>query len=229
MMLDHVLNGICQLLVCRQASPRWKTFGTQLGLSIVSMHVADTHVVVDHVDRPPTGAEARYTALQDDGIVQDRPPASPHKDSHVGARQPLDPVPIEVHDSSGICPSGEGRSLRQMSASKRRRVPDQSAPDQTAPDHLASGVSRGRAGDRLDRDPDAARVAFGLRLRQARKERGLSQDELARRTELHPTAIGRFERGAREPRLTTILRLARGLEVPPSALMEDPSWPENAE
>jgi transcriptional regulator with XRE-family HTH domain len=91
----------------------------------------------------------------------------------------------------------------------------------------SSGAGQGRAGDRLDRDPDAARIAFGLRLRQVRTERGLSQDELAHRTDLHPTAIARFERGAREPRLTTILRLARGLEVPSSALMDELPWPES--
>ncbi|MFI5005223.1 MAG: helix-turn-helix domain-containing protein [Solirubrobacterales bacterium] len=97
----------------------------------------------------------------------------------------------------------------------------QSAPDQ-------SGAGHRRASDYLDGDPDAARIAFGLRLRQVRTERGLSQDELAHRTNLHPTAIGRFERGAREPRLTTILRLARGLKVPCGVLMDELRWPENA-
>ncbi len=228
-MLDHVLNGICQLFVCRQASPRWKTFGTQLGLAIVPMHVADTHVVVDHVDRPPTGAQARYAALQDDGIVHDRPPASPDKDSHVGARQLLDPVPIEVHDSSGICPSGEGRRLcRQMSAPKHGRVSDQRVHNYRVGNRLAPGVERGPE-SHLDQDPISARTAFGLRLRQVRTERGLSQEELAYRTNLHTTAVGRFERGVREPRLTTILRLARGLGVPPGALLDDLRWPENEE
>lgn len=104
---------------------------------------------------------------------------------------------------------------------------DQSAPGQS--DSLASSVERLQSGSYLDKDPGAARIAFGLRLRQVRTERGLSQDVLARRTDLHTTAIARFERGAREPRLTTILRLARGLEVPPSALMDELRWPENTE
>lgn len=64
-------------------------------------------------------------------------------------------------------------------------------------------------------------VAFGQRLRQVRKEHGVSQRVLARRTDLHETAIARFERGAREPRLATILRLAKGLGVQPGALTND--------
>jgi DNA-binding XRE family transcriptional regulator len=119
--------------------------------------------------------------------------------------------------------------------SEKRTIPDQRAPgqfgDQSAIDqsvHPASSLERHRTGSYLDHDPGAARIAFGLRLRQVRTECGISQDVLARRTDLHTTAIGRFERGAREPRLTTILRLARGLEVPPSALMDELRWPENA-
>jgi DNA-binding XRE family transcriptional regulator len=229
-MLDHVPNGVCQLFVCRQADPRWKTLGTQLGLSIVSMHVAATHVIVDHVDRPPTGAEVRYAALQDDGVMQDRSPARPHQDAHIGARQRLDPVPIEIHDSSGICPSGEGRRLcRQMSALEHGRVTDQSVHNQRVRNHPASGGEHRQPESYLDQDPSAARIAFGLRLRRVRMERGLTQEELAYRTNLHTTAVGRFERGVREPRLTTILRLARGLEVLPSALLDDLRWPETGE
>lgn len=66
-----------------------------------------------------------------------------------------------------------------------------------------------------------ARVAFGRRMRDLRKARGISQDDLAYRTGVHPTAIGRMERGRREPRLTTILRVARGLDVRPGALLDD--------
>lgn len=68
---------------------------------------------------------------------------------------------------------------------------------------------------------DATTVAFGLRLRKLRAERGISQDALAERTGIHPTAMGRLERGAREPRLGTILRLARGLGVHPGRLLEE--------
>jgi transcriptional regulator with XRE-family HTH domain len=65
----------------------------------------------------------------------------------------------------------------------------------------------------------SARVAFGRRLRELRKERGISQDSLSDRTGIHATAIGRMERGLREPRLTTILCFAYGLGVEPGALL----------
>lgn len=69
-------------------------------------------------------------------------------------------------------------------------------------------------------DPRAASLAFGRRVRQLRRDRGLSQDGLARVTDLHATMIGRLERGAREPRLSTILRVAEGLAVEPGVLID---------
>jgi ribosome-binding protein aMBF1 (putative translation factor) len=113
--------------------------------------------------------------------------------------------------------------------SERGRVAGQNIHNQLVRDDLASDVERRQPGIYLDQDPGIARIAFGLRLRQVRTERGLSQEELAQRTNLHTTVIGRFERGAREPRLTTILRLARGLEVASSVLMDELRWPESTE
>ncbi len=72
----------------------------------------------------------------------------------------------------------------------------------------------------VERQEDAS-VPFGQRLREVRRERGISQDQLALRTGIHPTAIGRLERGAREPRLSTILRVARGLDVQPGMLLDE--------
>jgi transcriptional regulator with XRE-family HTH domain len=69
-------------------------------------------------------------------------------------------------------------------------------------------------------DPQAASLAFGQRVRQHRKARGMSQDALARATNVHATMIGRLERGAREPRLSTILRVADGLAVDPGELID---------
>jgi transcriptional regulator with XRE-family HTH domain len=68
--------------------------------------------------------------------------------------------------------------------------------------------------------PGDLSLVFGRRLREVRKEHGMSQEDLARRTDLHTTAIGRFERGLREPRLKSILRLAEGLAVAPGALLD---------
>jgi ribosome-binding protein aMBF1 (putative translation factor) len=112
--------------------------------------------------------------------------------------------------------------------SEHGRVAGQSVHNQPVRNYLASGGDPRQPVSDLAQDPEAARIAFGLRLRQVRTERGLSQEELAQRTNLHTTVIGRFERGAREPRLTTILRLARGLEVPSSVLMENLRRAEDA-
>lgn len=78
-----------------------------------------------------------------------------------------------------------------------------------------------RAARSGDRDPAAASVAFGRRLRKLRAEHGLSQDDLADRTGIHPTAISRMERGLREPRVSTVLRLAEGFDVQPGELVDD--------
>jgi DNA-binding XRE family transcriptional regulator len=118
----------------------------------------------------------------------------------------------------------EQRKIAIQSAQVQSAL-NQSALDQVAATHLSSNVELRQIGELLDQNPEAARIAFGLRLRQLRLKRGLSQDNLAERTDVHSTAIARFERGAREPRLTTILRLARGLEVPPRALIEGLAWP----
>jgi transcriptional regulator with XRE-family HTH domain len=67
-------------------------------------------------------------------------------------------------------------------------------------------------------------VTFGQRLRELRRERGLTQEDLSRRASIHAPTIGRLERGRREPRLKTILRLADGLGVSPGELLDDLAW-----
>ena len=57
------------------------------------------------------------------------------------------------------------------------------------------------------------RVLFGRRLRELRKERGLSQEELAFRAGLHRTYVSSAERGERNVALINIERLARALGV----------------
>ena len=69
--------------------------------------------------------------------------------------------------------------------------------------------------------PGEMSVVFGKRLREVRREHGMSQDQLADRAGVHATVISRMERGAREPRITTVLRLAEGLSVQPGTLMND--------
>ena len=60
---------------------------------------------------------------------------------------------------------------------------------------------------------------FGVNLRRARSDAGLSQEQLSDLCGLHSTEISRLERGVREPRLGTIVRLARGLGVPATDLL----------
>jgi transcriptional regulator with XRE-family HTH domain len=74
-------------------------------------------------------------------------------------------------------------------------------------------------GKQLNREPKLASAAFGRRLKELRRNAGVSQDDLARAADVHPTMVGRLERGSREPRLTTVLRLAAGLGVEPGELV----------
>lgn len=54
---------------------------------------------------------------------------------------------------------------------------------------------------------------FGNRLRQLRKERGLTQEKLAAKAGLHYTYIGAVERGEKNISLVNIGRLAEALDA----------------
>lgn len=54
----------------------------------------------------------------------------------------------------------------------------------------------------------------GHRIRQARKELGLSQSELARLADIGEQNIGRWERGHHRPELDSLARLADVLQKP---------------
>ncbi len=69
----------------------------------------------------------------------------------------------------------------------------------------------------MGRDP---RKKVGERVRQLRKEAGLSQEELADIAGLHRTYIGAIERGERNISLINIVQLARALRVKPAELLE---------
>ncbi|WP_234379782.1 helix-turn-helix transcriptional regulator [Streptomyces caniscabiei] len=51
------------------------------------------------------------------------------------------------------------------------------------------------------------RVAFGDRLRAARREAGLTQEQLAHRAGIDRAAYSELERGQRDARLSTLLRI----------------------
>lgn len=54
---------------------------------------------------------------------------------------------------------------------------------------------------------------FRHRLRQARRQRELTQVQLAKKAGFKPAAISHFETGHQEPNLTNLRKLARGLRV----------------
>jgi len=67
----------------------------------------------------------------------------------------------------------------------------------------------------------AATAEFGRRVRQHRRERGLSQEGLADLAGLHWTFVGQVERGRRNLTLHNILRLAGALGVNARDLIAD--------
>lgn len=65
------------------------------------------------------------------------------------------------------------------------------------------------------------RTAFGLVVRRARCEMGLSQEDFASTAGLDRTYVSSLERGKRNPTLTTQLRLAEALGVRLSRLLAE--------
>jgi transcriptional regulator with XRE-family HTH domain len=72
---------------------------------------------------------------------------------------------------------------------------------------------------------------FGQRLRQLRKERGLTQGDLARLAKIDIMQVSRYERGLGLPSLETAIALARVLETSTDLLFlgkaaDEPAAPE---
>ncbi len=60
---------------------------------------------------------------------------------------------------------------------------------------------------------------FGRRVREARRQLGLSQEELGERAGLHRTYIGHVERGEVNPSFKNVLLVAQALQVDPGDLI----------
>lgn len=56
-------------------------------------------------------------------------------------------------------------------------------------------------------------IKFGERVREIRKEKGISQEELAHKADLHRTYIGMIERAEKNITLINIDKIAKALEV----------------
>ena len=63
-------------------------------------------------------------------------------------------------------------------------------------------------------------IELGTRIRNFRKELGLSQEELAFRCGFDRTYISMLERGKRNPSYLNILKLSKGLNIKLSNLVE---------
>lgn len=72
------------------------------------------------------------------------------------------------------------------------------------------------------RAPSDPRILFGLRLRELRRARGLSQEALAHDAGLDRTYVSSCERGRRNIGLVNIYRLATALGVSPEELLKAP-------
>jgi transcriptional regulator with XRE-family HTH domain len=65
-----------------------------------------------------------------------------------------------------------------------------------------------------------ARKAFGQRIKQLRKEQGITQAQLAYESELSRIEIARLETGTRGASFETLLALANGFNIPFKVLVD---------
>jgi len=66
---------------------------------------------------------------------------------------------------------------------------------------------------------EALLIRFGARVRQARKEKGLSQEKMADKAGVHRTYIGMIERAEKNITLININKIANALDISINELM----------
>lgn len=64
-------------------------------------------------------------------------------------------------------------------------------------------------------------IKFGERVREIRKEKGLSQEELSFKADLHRTYIGMIERAEKNITLVNIEKIANALDVSINDLFDE--------
>lgn len=62
-------------------------------------------------------------------------------------------------------------------------------------------------------------IRFGVKVREIRKEKGLSQEQLSFKADLHRTYIGMIERAEKNITLVNIEKIANALEISVNDLM----------
>lgn len=70
------------------------------------------------------------------------------------------------------------------------------------------------------------KVLFGRRVRQLRKEKGVSQEAFAHEIKIDRSYFGSIERGERNVSLDNICLIAKGLGVAPAELLRFDAVPE---
>ena len=72
------------------------------------------------------------------------------------------------------------------------------------------------------------KIKFGLRLKQLRKERGISQEELMAATGIHRTYLSEVERGIRNISIVNVEKIAKALDIDTMEMFDFPD-DENSE
>ena len=67
---------------------------------------------------------------------------------------------------------------------------------------------------------------LGMRIRDFRTERKMSQENLALTSGIHPDFLGKLERGERCPTIDTLYKICTGLKIPMSQLIDFSIEPE---
>ena len=67
---------------------------------------------------------------------------------------------------------------------------------------------------------------FGLRLKELRDAKGMTQEDLAEKAELFRTYLSRIETGGANPTLTVIHQLAQAVGEKPDSLLQPPTISE---
>jgi transcriptional regulator with XRE-family HTH domain len=62
---------------------------------------------------------------------------------------------------------------------------------------------------------------FGSKVRELRKERGMSQEALADAANVNRSYLSEIEQGIVSPTIVVVLRLAKAFDVPAAALVDD--------
>ena len=68
---------------------------------------------------------------------------------------------------------------------------------------------------------DPALIALGRAIREARRERGISQEELAHRSEMDRSYMSSIERGGQNPGVMSVVRIAQALDMTMTELMAE--------